>query len=124
MWTFSLKRERENKRNNLFVQFSMFHPITDIIYSTEFPTIVLLLNRKKSVIPAQHRILWVNSVDLVWNAILASQAQSKDSVLEETDDVEEQVMLQEYVNISAFDELEEEEENTSATTITSIRTVS
>ena len=68
--------------------------------------------------------MWVNSVDLVWNAILASQAQSKDSVLEETDDVEEQVMLQEYVNISAFDELEEEEKNTSATTITSIRTVS
>jgi len=30
-----------------------------------------------SIIPAQHRILWVNSVDLVWNAILASQAQKK-----------------------------------------------
>ena len=27
-----------------------------------------------SVIPAQHRILWVNSVDLVWNAILASMS--------------------------------------------------
>ena len=27
-----------------------------------------------SVIPAQHRILWVNSVDLVWNAILATKA--------------------------------------------------
>jgi hypothetical protein len=68
--------------------------------------------------------LWVNSVDLVWNAILASQAQSKDSVLEEIDDVEEQMMLQQHVNISAFDELEEEE-NTSATTITtSIGTVS
>ena len=26
------------------------------------------------VIPARHRILWVNSVDLVWNAILASKA--------------------------------------------------
>lgn len=25
-----------------------------------------------SVIPAQHRILWVNMVDLVWNAILAT----------------------------------------------------
>ena len=25
-----------------------------------------------SVIPAQHRILWVNSVDLIWNAILAT----------------------------------------------------
>eukprot|EP00531_Pseudo-nitzschia_arenysensis_P002409 CAMPEP_0116133802 /NCGR_PEP_ID=MMETSP0329-20121206/10304_1 /TAXON_ID=697910 /ORGANISM="Pseudo-nitzschia arenysensis, Strain B593" /LENGTH=300 /DNA_ID=CAMNT_0003628465 /DNA_START=327 /DNA_END=1229 /DNA_ORIENTATION=- len=28
-----------------------------------------------SVIPAQHRVLWVNSVDLVWNAILSSAAQ-------------------------------------------------
>jgi protein Mpv17 len=27
------------------------------------------------LIPARHRILWVNSVDLVWNAILASKAQ-------------------------------------------------
>eukprot|EP00526_Cylindrotheca_closterium_P018332 CAMPEP_0113626140 /NCGR_PEP_ID=MMETSP0017_2-20120614/13514_1 /TAXON_ID=2856 /ORGANISM="Cylindrotheca closterium" /LENGTH=358 /DNA_ID=CAMNT_0000536301 /DNA_START=424 /DNA_END=1500 /DNA_ORIENTATION=- /assembly_acc=CAM_ASM_000147 len=36
------------------------------------------------LIPARHRILWVNSVDLVWNAILASQAQK-------TDDVEEGV---------------------------------
>jgi len=27
-----------------------------------------------SAIPAQHRILWVNCVDLVWNAILASMA--------------------------------------------------
>ena len=26
------------------------------------------------LIPARHRILWVNSVDLVWNAILATQA--------------------------------------------------
>jgi hypothetical protein len=67
--------------------------------------------------------LWVNSVDLVWNAILASQAQSKDIGLEEIDDVEEQMMLQQHVNISAYDELVEEE-NTSATTITSIGTVS
>lgn len=28
------------------------------------------------LIPARHRILWVNSVDLVWNAILASKARS------------------------------------------------
>jgi len=28
-----------------------------------------------SVIPARHRILWVNCVDLVWNAILASMSQ-------------------------------------------------
>ncbi|CAJ1940066.1 unnamed protein product [Cylindrotheca closterium] len=30
------------------------------------------------LIPARHRILWVNSVDLVWNAILASKAQKTD----------------------------------------------
>jgi protein Mpv17 len=35
-----------------------------------------------SVIPAQHRILWVNMVDLVWNAILSSISQ-KDSSLDE-----------------------------------------
>jgi Mpv17 / PMP22 family len=28
-----------------------------------------------SVIPARHRILWVNCVDLIWNAILATKAQ-------------------------------------------------
>lgn len=30
------------------------------------------------LIPARHRILWVNSVDLVWNAILASKARADD----------------------------------------------
>lgn len=30
------------------------------------------------VIPARHRILWVNCVDLVWNAILASMSQKKE----------------------------------------------
>ena len=30
------------------------------------------------LIPARHRILWVNSVDLVWNAILASKARGDD----------------------------------------------
>ena len=45
------------------------------------------------LIPARHRILWVNSVDLVWNAILASQAQ-KDSPEEETEaDIEAQQRL-------------------------------
>ena len=42
------------------------------------------------MIPAQHRILWVNSVDLVWNAILSSAAQ-RSSVFEEVDDEEEEV---------------------------------
>jgi protein Mpv17 len=30
------------------------------------------------LIPARHRILWVNSVDLVWNAILSSKARGDD----------------------------------------------
>ena len=30
------------------------------------------------LVPARHRILWVNSVDLVWNAILASKARDDD----------------------------------------------
>lgn len=32
-----------------------------------------------SVIPAQHRMLWVNCVDLVWNAILASMSRKEDA---------------------------------------------
>jgi hypothetical protein len=31
------------------------------------------------LIPARHRILWVNSVDLIWNAILASKAQRQEN---------------------------------------------
>eukprot|EP00529_Nitzschia_sp_RCC80_P018927 CAMPEP_0113498460 /NCGR_PEP_ID=MMETSP0014_2-20120614/31190_1 /TAXON_ID=2857 /ORGANISM="Nitzschia sp." /LENGTH=513 /DNA_ID=CAMNT_0000392497 /DNA_START=299 /DNA_END=1840 /DNA_ORIENTATION=+ /assembly_acc=CAM_ASM_000159 len=42
-----------------------------------------------SLIPAQHRILWVNCVDLVWNGLLASMAQKKSSVFEELDDEDE-----------------------------------
>ena len=41
-----------------------------------------------SVIPAQHRVLWVNSVDLVWNAILSSAAQK-----DETESVESESMI-------------------------------
>jgi hypothetical protein len=42
------------------------------------------------LIPARHRILWVNSVDLVWNAILASKAQ-KDQPEDETPVNEEDI---------------------------------
>ena len=34
------------------------------------------------LVPARHRILWVNSVDLIWNAILASKAQGDDEPVE------------------------------------------
>ena len=33
-----------------------------------------------SVVPTQHRVLWVNSVDLVWNAILSSAAQKDEEI--------------------------------------------
>lgn len=42
------------------------------------------------VIPARHRILWVNSVDLIWNAILATQTSQKDN--DDDDDDEEQLI--------------------------------
>jgi protein Mpv17 len=38
------------------------------------------------LIPARHRILWVNSVDLVWNAILASKARGDDNDIDDTND--------------------------------------
>jgi protein Mpv17 len=38
------------------------------------------------LIPSRHRILWVNSVDLVWNAILASKARGDDD--DKDDDVD------------------------------------
>lgn len=43
------------------------------------------------VIPARHRILWVNSVDLIWNAILATQTSQKDDD-NDVDDGEEQLI--------------------------------
>lgn len=55
-----------------------------------------------SLIPAQHRILWVNCVDLVWNAILASQAQRKESVFQELDGFEEDTIP--FTNVTAFGE--------------------
>lgn len=44
------------------------------------------------LIPARHRILWVNSVDLVWNAILASKAAQQVEVVNE-DDLKEDAIL-------------------------------
>lgn len=38
-----------------------------------------------SVIPAQHRILWVNSVDLIWNAILATISRGEEEEEEGSD---------------------------------------
>jgi protein Mpv17 len=38
------------------------------------------------VIPARHRILWVNCVDLVWNAILATMSQKKEIDTSVTED--------------------------------------
>mmetsp|Transcript_21374 Transcript_21374/g.27628 ORF Transcript_21374/g.27628 Transcript_21374/m.27628 type:complete len:449 (-) Transcript_21374:339-1685(-) len=50
-----------------------------------------------SVIPARHRILWVNCVDLIWNAILASMSQKTPDAAED----EQQLLLeQEPMNLS------------------------
>ena len=38
------------------------------------------------LIPARHRILWVNSVDLFWNAILASKARDDDTSSDDDED--------------------------------------
>jgi len=45
------------------------------------------------LIPARHRILWVNSVDLVWNAILASKARDGEEAPDELE-------VEEYCNES------------------------
>jgi protein Mpv17 len=43
-----------------------------------------------SVIPAQHRILWVNCIDLIWNAILATLSSQKD--ISEPEATEESIL--------------------------------
>ena len=78
------------------------------------------------LIPARHRILWVNSVDLVWNAILASQAQktSPDDETEETESLS--LELENFAFQSAHDDevpdllLEEEILPSSNTTAQSV----
>jgi len=70
------------------------------------------------LIPARHRILWVNSVDLVWNAILASKARG-DDVKEEDGDVEEieaakkeeELNIFERIMLSKFDSSQGEGDN-------------
>eukprot|EP00584_Thalassiosira_punctigera_P016514 CAMPEP_0172551696 /NCGR_PEP_ID=MMETSP1067-20121228/40148_1 /TAXON_ID=265564 ORGANISM="Thalassiosira punctigera, Strain Tpunct2005C2" /NCGR_SAMPLE_ID=MMETSP1067 /ASSEMBLY_ACC=CAM_ASM_000444 /LENGTH=561 /DNA_ID=CAMNT_0013339507 /DNA_START=211 /DNA_END=1897 /DNA_ORIENTATION=+ len=47
------------------------------------------------LIPARHRILWVNSVDLVWNAILASKARDDDDVEGDDDGAATQALTEE-----------------------------
>jgi len=42
------------------------------------------------LIPARHRILWVNSVDLVWNAILATMASK---VQKDTSEIDEAILV-------------------------------
>lgn len=56
-----------------------------------------------SVIPAQHRILWVNSVDLVWNAILSSAAQ-KESVFEEGEEESASMGIENTGDVMSIDE--------------------
>ena len=52
-----------------------------------------------SVIPAQHRILWVNSVDLIWNAILASISRGGGEEDEGELSVEDQALALEFAEL-------------------------
>jgi hypothetical protein len=52
-----------------------------------------------SVIPAQHRILWVNSVDLIWNAILASISRGGGEEVEADLSVEDQALALEFAEL-------------------------
>lgn len=44
-----------------------------------------------TIVPAQHRILWVNCVDLFWNAILASMTGAKSNNSHEQVELEEAI---------------------------------
>jgi len=55
------------------------------------------------LIPARHRILWVNSVDLIWNAILASKAQKGD--VEKEAQVDEEIRESAHLAIDSHDPL-------------------
>lgn len=46
------------------------------------------------LIPARHRILWVNSVDLVWNAILASKAAKQVDVVNEDESKQDAILVE------------------------------
>jgi protein Mpv17 len=59
-------------------------------------------------IPARHRILWVNSVDLIWNAILSTMARKEEPSGEDYDDTslvlvsEELSALSDAPNVAVF----------------------
>ena len=65
-----------------------------------------------NVIPARHRILWVNCVDLIWNAILSLRTNSNDtSVDTKTDDHDQshgennlEITVEEYVADETMEE--------------------
>lgn len=70
-------------------------------------------------IPARHRILWVNCVDLFWNAILASKTNSNDDEDEESgdnlvvkeDEVEEVFRIGKNITLEEIESLVLQEEN-------------
>jgi protein Mpv17 len=65
----SVKTNVQTKLPNIVVTAWKFWPLVHLV--------------TYGVIPARHRILWVNCVDLVWNAILASMSQRKEIPEEE-----------------------------------------
>ena len=60
-----------------------------------------------SVIPAQHRILWVNSVDLIWNAILASISRGGGEEDEGELSVEDQALALEFSDLERVPVMDE-----------------
>eukprot|EP00978_Attheya_sp_CCMP212_P030820 scaffold114610_cov43-Attheya_sp.AAC.1 len=68
------------------------------------------------LVPARHRILWVNSVDLIWNAILASKTSSSDdpippiSDIADTEEEEEEEQPQPQLALMSTDGIDHADE--------------
>jgi protein Mpv17 len=74
------------------------------------------------VIPARHRILWVNSVDLIWNAILATLARKTsddaktDTQIDEATDPDIKMLMASSERVNTLEYLNEESLDSGAAT--------
>ena len=66
-WEYSYETAKEKIRGIMFTAWKFWPLVHCVTYGA---------------IPARHRILWVNCVDLFWNAILASMTSGKDDDVE------------------------------------------
>ncbi len=73
-WEYSVEQSRGKIKNIMFTAWKFWPLVHCVTYTA---------------IPARHRILWVNCVDLFWNAILASLAGNKKSDEVEIGDIDE-----------------------------------